>query len=781
MQRRASVIASSVIFATGVALGLAALADDSNSPEQNIASSTPLLRGRMATETRADSRTAMPRPNTSEIDAGIGSVSSAPATRSSFMASWKGVTGANGYLLDVSTSDSFSTYVGGYHDLDVGNVTGRVVTGLDPGTTYYYRVRAYGAAGPGSYSEATMGATVPTTGLIIQSTFDSTITSQPNAAAIEATINQAISIYESLFMDPITIQIRFRYAIALPDGTPLTGMSESLTVIYATGWDIWMSVLRADATSSNDNIAIASLPANALSTSVIAASANGRALGLNTPPAMFADGTVGTGGPYDGIVTLNSAKPFQFDRPTSANNFDAQRTIEQEIAKNMGLLYDASNFTPDDLFSWASPGQRNTTTAGTRYFSIDGGVTNIINFNQNPNGDFAGWQSDACPQAHPYVQNAIPCMGQFSDIGATSPEGINLDVIGYNLVNGPIVATDAATNVASFSATLNGTVNPNGLTTAVHFDYGSTNNYGSSTATQNYNGSTAQDVVANVSSLRTGATYHFRIVASNAAGTTYGADRTFTTSVARAVVADFNGDGTPDLVVQRMSTHQTVVLYLNNNVVIGAAVGPTLPAGWRLAGAADFNGDGHPDYALFNSATGQTVIVYLSGVTVVGAAVGPSLSPGWELVGAADFNGDGHPDYVLYKASTHETAIWYLNNNVFISATSGPTLPSGWNLAAVADFNGDGHPDYALFNSVTGQTVIGYLSGGTIIGAAFGPTVPGAWPLVATADFNQDGHPDYLLYNPVSRQTALGYLNNNVLINAALGPTLPGGWTLVAP
>jgi N-acetylneuraminic acid mutarotase len=343
----------------------------------------------------------------------------------------------------------------------------------------------------------------------------------------------------------------------------------------------------------------------------------------------------------------------------------------------------------------------------------------------------------------------------------------------------PIVATNPATNVANFSATLNGTVNPRGFITAAHFEYGTTTNYGSSTAVQSYSGNTVNNVIANLSSLRAGAMYHFRIVGSNAAGTTYGNDRSFTTPAARAVVADFNGDGTPDLVVERTSTHQSVVLYLNNNVVIGAAIGLTLPAGWSLAAAADFDGDGHTDYVLFNSATGQTFIVYLSGVTVVGVAAGPSISSGWELVATADFDGDGHPDYVLNKASTHETAIWYLNNNVFISATPGPTLPSGWNVAAVADFNGDGHPDYALFNSITGQTVIGYLSGGTIIGAAFGPTVPGTWPLVATADFSQDGHPDYLLFNPASRQTAIGYLNNNVLVNAALGPTFPSGWSVV--
>ena len=48
------------------------------------------------------------------------------------MANWESIIAANGYLLDVSTNDSFSDYVDGYHDLDVGNVKGRVVTGLNP-------------------------------------------------------------------------------------------------------------------------------------------------------------------------------------------------------------------------------------------------------------------------------------------------------------------------------------------------------------------------------------------------------------------------------------------------------------------------------------------------------------------------------------------------------------------------------------------------------------------------------------------------------------------------
>jgi hypothetical protein len=250
---------------------------------------------------------------------------------------------------------------------------------------------------------------------------------------------RTIAIYESLFSDPITIQIRFRYATTAPDGSRLSQglVSESDTGLYIMPWNTFISDLRADAGTDNDNVASASLPGSALSTNIRSGSANGRAVGLNAPPVMFADGTVGQGGPYDGIVTLNSSKPFQFSRPVNGNNFDAQRTTEHEVDEVIGLgsrIGDNSNaLLPQDLFSWSSAGHRNITSSGTRYFSINGGVTNIVGFNQDPDGDFGDWLSAACPQANPYVQNAFSCTGQSSDIAATSPEGVNLDVIGYDL------------------------------------------------------------------------------------------------------------------------------------------------------------------------------------------------------------------------------------------------------------------------------------------------------------------------------------------------------------
>jgi hypothetical protein len=435
-------VGGSIILVGGVVLGLVVPGGNTNLQGQNkILSASPAFEAGVTThESRIESQTAPAFPGATEIPA-QGEIEIPSPTRSTFMASWSSVNGALGYLLDVSTRDSFSSYVDDYHDLDVGNVTARVVTGLNWGTTYYYRVRAYGATGPGDYSAVMRTTTVATTGLNINPTFDSSITGNPNAAAIEAMINRAVSFHELLFSDPITIQIRFLYSTTGPDGAPLPAgaIAQSVFVIYPIPWSIYIGALRADARTNNDNLANASLPGTALSPNIKPRSAGGRAVGLDTPTAMFANGTVGQGGPYDGIVTLNSSVPYQFTRPTSAGHLDAQRSTEHEVDEVIGLGsrlgHNGNDLHPQDLFSWSSPGVRNLTSSGARYFSINGGVTNIVNFNQNPSGDFGDWLSTACPQAYPYVQSAFSCTGQSSDIAATSPDGINLDVIGYDLVN----------------------------------------------------------------------------------------------------------------------------------------------------------------------------------------------------------------------------------------------------------------------------------------------------------------------------------------------------------
>ena len=96
----------------------------------------------------------------------------------------------------------------------------------------------------------------------------------------------------------------------------------------------------------------------------------------------------------------------------------------------------------------------------------------------------------------------------------------------------PTATTLPATNINSASATLNGTVNANYVSTVVTFEFGTTTSYGS-TATANQSpvtGSTLTNVSADITGLTAGTTYHFRVKAINSLGTAYGMDATFATS-----------------------------------------------------------------------------------------------------------------------------------------------------------------------------------------------------------------------------------------------------------
>lgn len=106
-------------------------------------------------------------------------------------------------------------------------------------------------------------------------------------------------------------------------------------------------------------------------------------------------------------------------------------------------------------------------------------------------------------------------------------------IASFKIGNNPAVVTLPATNVTGATATLNGTVNPNGFATNYHFEWGTTTSYGNNTPTLSAgSGSTNVSVSADISGLIGGQTYHFRLVGVNSDGTSNGADLTFTPGAA---------------------------------------------------------------------------------------------------------------------------------------------------------------------------------------------------------------------------------------------------------
>jgi len=92
------------------------------------------------------------------------------------------------------------------------------------------------------------------------------------------------------------------------------------------------------------------------------------------------------------------------------------------------------------------------------------------------------------------------------------------------------VTTYDAANIGTHAATLKGSVNPSGLDTMYYFEFGETASYGTKKS-QVYAGKGTDPTPVSLdlpNSFTPGKLYHYRIVASNTMGVSYGEDKTFT-------------------------------------------------------------------------------------------------------------------------------------------------------------------------------------------------------------------------------------------------------------
>jgi N-acetylneuraminic acid mutarotase len=288
----------------------------------------------------------------------------------------------------------------------------------------------------------------------------------------------------------------------------------------------------------------------------------------------------------------------------------------------------------------------------------------------------------------------------------------------------PTATTGIATNVGQTSATLNGTVNPNGFTTSAFFEYGTTTAYGTSSG-GNPIGSGTSDVSVNflATNLACNTLYHFRVGGVSSAGTTNGADATFTTARCPAAKpGDFTGDGQADLAVFRPS---------NGVWFINGVSNPQLGAAGDIPVPGDYNGDNALDVAVYRPSTGQWLFVGQ-----------PTVQ--WGLPGdlpvPADYDADGRTDTAVYRTIDGSVATWYVNGQTPRAFGLRGDIPMP------ADYDDDARADLAVFRPSSGQWFVATSSSGfaTVTVTQFG--LPGDVPLVGQLD--GDGRADIAVFRP---------------------------------
>jgi hypothetical protein len=278
------------------------------------------------------------------------------------------------------------------------------------------------------------GAPAYASTLTINGTFDSSITSLPNAGAIEGAINLAISTIEGDIASPrnITVAIDFQ--------NMNSGLGESTTSPVTVSYFRYYNALKAIATSPDQLTALASLgvaPVNNASLNPV----NGTNLiTLTTAEArnLGFSGDQGTLlGSFDTVIALNTAitsPPNGLD-----GNYSLESVAMHELDESLGIGGTGSNLgklggVGDlDLYRYSAPGVRSYTTdpSAVSYFSIDGGNTVLSYFDQVGGADYADWASDPVPPGFPVqVQNAFGQPGADPTLGPN--ELIAFESIGYS-------------------------------------------------------------------------------------------------------------------------------------------------------------------------------------------------------------------------------------------------------------------------------------------------------------------------------------------------------------
>jgi hypothetical protein len=259
--------------------------------------------------------------------------------------------------------------------------------------------------------------------------------------------------------------------------------------------------------------------------------------------------------------------------------------------------------------------------------------------------------------------------------------------------------------------------------------------------------------------LATSGSNQVSIILGNGDGTFQAPMSTPDKNAGALAVSDFNRDGNLDLVVSPLFTNTfgsgSVDVFLGNgNGTLKPKTSFRVEASPQNVLVADFNGDGIPDIAVNSTYDGDVDVLLGTGNGSFKPCMNYVGTFGYGNLVAGDFSGTGHNDIVYGSLSATFALLVNEGGGIFASGNT-YIVPDGGVSSAVGDFNGDGFNDIVAGNTSIsqggGNAVISVaLNSGkgvfhTIVNSPLAPVAQNSRVSVAAGDFNQDGKLDVVV------------------------------------
>jgi PEP-CTERM motif len=264
--------------------------------------------------------------------------------------------------------------------------------------------------------------------LTIKPIFDSSITSLANAATVEAAFNTVANEFDATFSTPVTIKIGVSWGKV--NGSSLGSGNIAASQMSLLGPYLYsdvVSAFQADAAANPGDKNMASAAANLPTGSPVGSLsyevpyAEAQALGFL--PASI--------NPDSGFVGFSSTTKWEFAgaKGVTSGYYDFQGLAAHEISEVLGRITGLHSTTPGyatmfDVLRYSAPHASSFSFSSAAYFSVNGGVTNLGQFNVASGGD----RSDLYPVKGD-AQDAFLSSG--AAYGLSTSDLTALDVLGW--------------------------------------------------------------------------------------------------------------------------------------------------------------------------------------------------------------------------------------------------------------------------------------------------------------------------------------------------------------